>query len=87
MEPYETMLKFLDKAITATVNHAASLPKLDEKVIYHRHAGKLRDARQTLLKEHYAFEDFMSTGEYIVPKISCTTVEVPVEALSHTKQA
>lgn len=80
-EDYETIIKFLDIAKEATTKHAEELSDLNRKVIYHRHAEKLFEARRTLLKEIFAFEDWLETNTYEVPEIRFSVIQTPIETI------
>lgn len=82
MESILDVLKFLDIAERKTREKAFSLQNLDQKLIYHRRADKLKEARKILFVEQYAFDDYIASNEYEVPEIKyeTITVSIPMES-------
>jgi hypothetical protein len=72
---YDDLMKFLDLAVRTTKEHAKNLRDIEEKSIYYKHSKELEDARRVMIKEFFAFDDYMETGKYEVPEIKFTTVK------------
>ena len=67
MKTLDEILKALDKAQRMTKEKSRILTDLDTKVLYHRKAKKMQEARSTLLSLYYMFEDYAKTGRFELP--------------------
>ena len=68
MEDYENIIKFLDVAIRSISTMAKETPTLDAKLFYQKELRRLDETRRTLRLNYYAYEDYLTTGEYIAPE-------------------